>query len=195
LDFRNWPFFSCGLCRHATLLPHTKYKLSVKSDNRLSYKRFSTLPLSAILNFKKQIIFAHVTIIEFNICCRTPNCIEIGRLFIEVWRFNDFQMAAIRHLVFVVTSQYCTVIHFRCPNIVLKFHVDRFFSFRDTGNIICWPFGCTMYITKHGNLEVVHALYHETLSRGGGSKINTRMKFLTPICLFTMPPLCVSDDD
>jgi len=37
---------------------------------------------------------------------------------------------------------------------VLKFHVDRCCSFRDTCNIISQPFG------------VVHALYHVTLSPG-----------------------------
>jgi len=53
-----------------------------------------------------------------------------------------------------------------------------------------------LYITDHGSFGVVHALYHVTLSRGGeGSKITTRTKFLTPICLFTMPLLCVYDDD
>jgi len=45
----------------------------------------------------------------------------------------------------------------------------------------------------YGNFGVAHALYHVTLSRG--SKITTRMKFLIPICLFTMPLLCVYDDD
>ena len=40
------------------------------------------------------------------------------------------------------------------------------------------------------NFWVAHAMYHVTLSPG--SKITTRMKFLTPICLFTMPLLCVT---
>ena len=29
--------------------------------------------------------------------------------------------------------------HFRCPNIVLKFHVGRCYSFRDTCNIVSRP--------------------------------------------------------
>ena len=48
-------------------------------------------------------------------------------------------------------------------------------------------------IKDHANFGIAHALYHVTLSRG--SKITTRMKFLTPICLFTMSLLCVYDDD
>ena len=44
------------------------------------------------------------------------------------------------------------------------------------------------------NFGVAHALYHVTLSRGG-SKITTGVEFLTPIYLFTMPLLCIYDDD
>jgi len=54
--------------------------------------------------------------------------------------------------------------YFRCPNSVLKFHVDRFCSFRDSCNIICRPFW--LYIIDHGNFGVAHALYHVTLSQG-----------------------------
>jgi len=52
--------------------------------------------------------------------------------------------------------------HFRCPNIVLKFLVDRCCSFRDT----CHKTSFWLYITDHGNFGVAHALYHVTLSRG-----------------------------
>ena len=45
-------------------------------------------------------IFGHVTVIGFNIWCRVPIFIEIGRFFTEIWRYNDFQMAAVRHLGF-----------------------------------------------------------------------------------------------
>ena len=51
-----------------------------------------------------------------------------------------------------------------------------------------------LYITDYGNFGVAHALYHVTLSRGR-SKITTRVKLLTHIYLFTMPLLCVYDDD
>jgi len=36
-------------------------------------------------------IFGHVTVIGFNIWCRVPNFIKIGRFFTEIWRYNDFQ--------------------------------------------------------------------------------------------------------
>ena len=29
-----------------------------------------------------------------------PNFIKIGQFYIEIWRFNDFKMAAVYHLVF-----------------------------------------------------------------------------------------------
>jgi len=48
-------------------------------------------------------------------------------------------------------------------------------------------------ITDHATFGVAHMLCHMTLS--WGSKITTCMKFLTPICLFTVPLLCVYDDD
>jgi len=55
----------------------------------------------------------------------------------------DFKMAAVRHLGFVMTSQYCIAGQFRCPNIVLKFIVDRCCNLRDTCNVISQPIGCT----------------------------------------------------
>ena len=58
-------------------------------------------------------------------------------------RYGDLaisKMAAVHHLGFVMTSQYCIVGH---TFIVLKFVVDRCCSFRDTCNIISRPFGCT----------------------------------------------------
>jgi len=138
--------------------------------------------------------FYHVTVIGFNICCSVPNFIKIGRFFIDIWWFSDLQNGG------RPPSWNCydvTILHrrrqFSCSNIVLKFHVDRFRNFRDNCNIIImWPFW--LYITDCGNFGVAHALYHVTVSRWG-SKITIRMKFLTPICLFTMPLLCVYDDD
>jgi len=115
-------------------------------------------------------------------------------------------MAAVRHLGFVMTSQYCIAGHIF---IVLKFHVDRFCSFRDNCNYyneivdvvhntvhniipLCTAFW--RYITDHAVTAILglRMRCHVTISRG--SKITTCM-FLTPICLFTMPLLCVYDDD
>jgi len=42
--------------------------------------------LSAILNLKK-IIFGHVTVIKFQICCCVQNFIKIG----EIWQCYDFK--------------------------------------------------------------------------------------------------------
>ena len=58
-------------------------------------------------------------------------------------RYGDlamFKMAAVRHLGFVMTSQYCIAGHIF---VVLKFLVDRWCSFRDTCYIVRQPFGCT----------------------------------------------------
>ena len=43
------------------------------------------------LEFKKNSVFGHVNRIRFNICYSVPNFIKIGRLFNEIWRFNDFR--------------------------------------------------------------------------------------------------------
>jgi len=63
-------------------------------------------------------------------------------------RYGDlaiFKIAAVRPpswICYDVTIVHCRT-HFCCQNIVLKFHVDRSCSFRDTCNIIRQPFGCT----------------------------------------------------
>jgi len=128
-------------------------------------KRFSRWrsPPSWILKIS---IFGHLTVIGFNICCSVPNFIKIGWFFTEIWWFNDLQNGGrppswICYDVTIVHRR----THFRCPNIVLKFHVDRCRSFRDTCSIISRPFWLYI-ITDHGNFGVVHVLYHVTLSRG-----------------------------
>ena len=112
-------------------------------------------------------VFGHETVIGLNIWCSVPSFIKIGWFFTEIWWFSDLQNGG------RPPSWICydvTILHrrtpFRCPNIVLNFHVDRCCSFRDTCNIIRQPFGCTYYITDHGNFGVAHALYYVTLSRG-----------------------------
>jgi len=144
------------------------------------------------LEFLKISIFGHVTIIGFNIWYSVPNFIKIRRFLTEIWWFSDLQNGG-RPLSWI----YCDVTilhrrtHFRCPDIVLKFHVDRCCSFRDTCNIVSRPFGCT-----YRTMEILGLRMRcITWPLVWGSKITTRMKFLTPICLFTMPLLCVYDDD
>jgi len=91
LDFENLQFLSCGLCRHAVLLPGAKFRWYrtigwwVMVKKRFSRWRPSSSRISKIS------IFGHVTVIGFNIWCYVPNFIEIGRFFTEIWRYNNFQ--------------------------------------------------------------------------------------------------------
>jgi len=135
--FVMWPLSACCSASWCKIL--------LKSDNQLmSYgqkKRFSRWRLSPSWIFKIS-IFGYVTVIGFNICCSLLDFIKIGRFFTEIW-FSDLQNGG-RPPSWIC----CDVtilhrrIHFRCPNIVLKFHVDRCCSFRDTCSIISRPFGC-----------------------------------------------------
>jgi len=72
--------------------------------------------------------------------------IKIWWFFTEIWWFSDLQNGGRR------PSWMCYDVrilhrrtHFRCPNIVLKFHVDRCYSFRDTCNIVSRPFGIAIF--------------------------------------------------
>ena len=51
---------------------------------------------AAILNFKK----INFWLRGYSICYSVQNFIKIGLFFTEIWRFNDFKMAAVRHLEF-----------------------------------------------------------------------------------------------
>ena len=102
-----------------------------------------------------------MTVIGFNIWCSVPNFIKIGRFLTEIWWFSDLQNGG-RPPSWICCD--VTILHrrthFRCPNIVLKFHVHRCCSFRHTCSMI------SLYITDHGNFGVAHALYHVTLCLG-----------------------------
>jgi len=113
----------------------------------------------------KTSIFDHVTVIGFNIWRSVPSFIEIGRFFTEIWWFSDLQNGGRppSWICYDVTILHRRT-HFPCPNIVMKFYVDRCCSFRDTCNITGQPFW--LYIMDHGNFGVAHALYHVTLSQG-----------------------------
>jgi len=125
-------------------------------------------------------IFGHVTVIGFNICCSVPNFIKIDFSL----RYGDlaiFKMAAVRHLRFVMTSQYCIAGHIFIAQILS-------WNFMLIGVVVIEILAISyvaLYITDHVNFGVAHALCHVTLSPG--SKVTICMKFLTPICLFTMP--------
>jgi len=91
MDFKNLQFLSCGLCRHAVLLPQTKFRRNrIIGRWVMAKKRFSRWrPLPSWI--PKISIFGHVTVTGFNIWCSVPNFIKIGRFFTEIWRFNDYQ--------------------------------------------------------------------------------------------------------
>ena len=63
------------------------------------------------LEFLKKSIFGHVTVMGFYICCSVPNFIKIAQFFTEIGDLAIFKMAAVRHLGFVMTSQYCIAGH------------------------------------------------------------------------------------
>ena len=144
LDFKNLQFFSCSPCRHAVLLPHTKFRWNLTIGWWVMTKKaIFKMAAAAILNFKN-FNFGHVTVIGFNICFSVPNFIKIGWFFTELCWFSDLHNSGrppswICYDVIILHGR----THFRCPNIVLKFLDDRCCSFRDTCNVIWHPCGCT----------------------------------------------------
>ena len=56
-------------------------------------------------------VFGHVTVMGFNICCSVPNFIKIARFALRYGDLAIFKMAAVRHVGFVMTSQYCIAGH------------------------------------------------------------------------------------
>ena len=145
MDFKNLQFLSCSLRRHAVLLPHTKFRW-----NRtigwwvMAKKSILKMAAAAILNFKNFNFWSRDCVIGFNICFSVPNFIKIGWFFTEICWFSDLQNGSRppSWICYDVTILHRRT-HFRCPNMVLKFHVDRCCSFRDTCSIISRPFGCT----------------------------------------------------
>jgi len=154
-DFQNggrppsWILKICSFCHVAlvyipfSFLIQNFAEIGQSVDELWPKNRFSRWrpPPSWILKIS---IFVHVTVIGFNIWCSVPNFIKIGRFLTEIWWFSDLQNGG-RPPSWICCD--VTVLHrrthFRCPNIVLKFHVDRCCSFRDTCSIISRPFGCT----------------------------------------------------
>jgi len=89
LDFENLQFLSRGLCRHAVLLPGTKFRWywTIGYGQKKTIFKMAAVAISSF----KISIFGHVTVIGFNIWCCVPNVIKIGRFFTEIWQYNDFQ--------------------------------------------------------------------------------------------------------
>jgi len=154
-DFKNsgrppsWILKICSFCHVALVdipfcfLIQNFAVIGQSVDELWPKNRFSRCrpPPSWILKIS---IFGHVTVIGFNIWCSVPNFIKIGWFLTEIWWFSDLQNGG-RPPSWICCD--VTILHrrthFHCPNIVLKFHVDRCCSFRDTCSMISRPFGCT----------------------------------------------------
>ena len=114
-----------------------------QSVDEMAKKAIFKMAAAAILNLKKFNFWSR-DCHWFNICCIVANFIKIGLFFTAIWWFSDLQNGGRppSWICYDVTILQCRT-HFRCANIVLKFHVDRCCSFTDTCNIIRHPFGCT----------------------------------------------------
>jgi len=121
-DFQNgdrpssWILKICSFCHVALVdmpfcfLVQNFAEIGKLVDELWPKNRFSRWwpPPSWIL---KILIFGHVTVIVFNICFCVPNFIKIGWFSLRYGDLAIFKMAAVRHLVFVMTSQYCIAWH------------------------------------------------------------------------------------
>ena len=76
----------------------------------MTKKAIFKMAAAAILNFKN-FNFGHVTVIGFNICCSVPNLSKSDDFSLRYGDLAIFKMAAVRHLGFVMTLQYCTAGH------------------------------------------------------------------------------------
>ena len=107
LDFKNLQFLSCSPCRHACLLPHAKFRWNRTIGRRvIAKKAIFKVTAAAILNLK-----------NFNFWSRDCHAV-VYQIFFKSHNFSlrygdlaIFKMAAVRHLGFVMTSQYCIAGH------------------------------------------------------------------------------------
>jgi len=108
LNFKNLQFLSSSPCRHAVLLPHTKFRW-----NRMSYgqKRDFQDGDRRHLKFQKfqflvtWLSLGSISAVVYQILSKSEDfTLRYGDLAI-------FKMAGVRHLGFVMTSQYCIAGH------------------------------------------------------------------------------------
>ena len=81
--------------------------------------RFSIRRVSAISRIFKNVIFGHVTVIDFQMCCCVSNFIEIGMIFLL--RSGDLttcNMAAVRR---VEISKYSVYVTWRLSDVAMLF--------------------------------------------------------------------------
>jgi len=128
-------FLSCSPCRHAVLLPHTKFSWN-RTIGRwvMAKKRFSRWrpPQSWILKIS---IFGHMTVIGFNIWCSVPNFIKIGRFLTETWRFKDFQNGG-RPPSWIL--KICSFCHVALVDMPFCFFIQNFAEIGQSDNEL-WP--------------------------------------------------------
>jgi len=122
-DFQNggrppsWILKICSFCHVALVdipfcfLIQNFAEIGQSVDDLWPKNRFSRWrpPPFCILKIS---IFGHETVMGFNMCCSVPNFLSKSHNFLL--RYGDlsiFKMAAVRHLGFVVTSQYCIAGH------------------------------------------------------------------------------------
>ena len=165
---------SCSPRRHTVLLPRTKFRWNRTIDRWVMAKKaIFKMAAAAILNFQNFI--GHVTVIRFNIWCRVPNFIKIGRFLTEIWRFNDFQNGGrLRFWILKI----CSFCHAALDDILFCFLIQnfaeigqsidelwpkkRFSRWRHYKNFKFWSRGChrvqyLMQYTKfHKNWTIFH---------------------------------------
>ena len=148
---------SCSPCR-----PASSYKISLRSDNRsMSYGQKIDFQDGGRCHLEFKISFGHVTVIGFNICYSVPILSKSHDFSLRYGDLAIFKMPPVRHLGFVMTSQYCIAGHIFFVQILS-------WNFLLIGVVVSeilamWRFW--LYITDHGNFGVARALYLVTLSR------------------------------
>ena len=126
-DFQNggrppsWIYKNCSFCHLA--LVDMPFCFLVQNFAEIGQSVDELWPKTRYLRWRpppswifKNSVFGHVTVIWFNICCSVPNLTKIAwpKSHDFSLRYGDlgiFKMAAVRHLGFVMTSQYCIAGH------------------------------------------------------------------------------------
>jgi len=120
LEFSN--FWLCGTWPLSPCCSASLCKMSMKLENRmLSYdqKRFSICLPSVIFN-KKNLIFSHMTVIEFEVLYTKFH--QNQMIFHWIWRYNNFQEGATAHPSSWI-CEICSLCHMTSMTVVFCFPV------------------------------------------------------------------------
>ena len=145
-------------------------RLLVSCVISIQWYRFQWPWVTLNLDFKAMGVIRPTDAIDVLCAQLTRDLLAIAKfMFTKIWWFSDFQNGGRppSWICYDITILHCRT-HFCCPNIVLKFHVDRCCSFRDTCNIISRPFDCRLH---NGPWQFWDCAYNMTLSRGRGGKV------------------------